>query len=1115
MSTATTNTPPKQLAWRGTPTFWRFAWKELRMIRGLWLAVAILAFGIQVLERMLLVRSQGLTDTDLPAILFWTSLTAAILYTAGAAATTFSVEHEEETYDFLVRLPATWPALFAAKLLVTFVTAAFLAAVLLIPVWLMRGSSPLNASSLYAPFHVLGIGIVEALAWGTLFSLLIKRPLLAAIVTLVITTLATTMAVNFVSHDTMASLNVNAYAQAFAFRTGIAAIVLASSALVASRWLTVGARPLVSGQAQVRDRLAALLSKLDTWTRFYPRSAVHGASAKSMLARLLWQTWRESWKLLCVPVGLAALLFAGLGAVLGLTHAYEEVILYVMTGALLFAPAIYGAMAFYIDQRRGSYRFLAEHAARARSIWLARHIVWLGTLVAIWLLLVIGLGSSIWGSWSHHEFNSRQIYENYSAFSAIPNSATELYQISSGAELVGRALLAGSLAVLVVYGIGQFFSMAIRSEILAGFLSLLLAFVVGGWIFVVCLWHLSPWWFMLPIFLGLMLTTWFRAPDWIAERNNLRAWWKPALAALVPILAVGGTLPSTRLAQMRPIVPKNKELGVQERQRAFDSQLAGFKAADSTEASRTADMYIQVAVNLRDSLSTDLLKPWRKEEYSLPLSDDRPPTDEIGDEIDESKLPVDEWPAFRKTKQDQKALMEKAYQTAIEEATKISKRPTCRFHVDPTAILMAARQHNRRAPDLDDSPPSPTISYKYVASLVYDVAGMSIQDKQPLSVDRFEAALRMLQHLRSGQPTGIAIELFELEKRMILWQISSWAQDNHRTKEELREALDRLTPILLHSRFKSQIPVEEDGGAGAVADVQIVESPADALLADHAIILNVIDGKEPPFIVAANASTSTSPSNKKPQNVPTMVPQMYLAYLANEIPWERDRARLALERITRSNLYDAQRLTDRLQNTVPWDRGSVALRELLRPTFSRLPERWEVFNPQAVTSYLVSFEYAARVPASLLNKIYYDTVTCRRGTLLQIALAFYRLDHKEYPQRLADLVPKYLEQMPLDPYSQQPFQYEPNGLGLPLSRIYPYQHTSPNNIETNRPFFWSVGAANVRLKEDATLGADESQDAPTPPGENPPQKTYRFYKFFDTEQSGWEEPYNFVFPLPI
>ena len=132
-------------------------------------------------------------------------------------------------------------------------------------------------------------------------------------------------------------------------------------------------------------------------------------------------------------------------------------------------------MAFHTDQRRGNYRFLAEHAARPRYIWLARHIVWLGALIIVWFLLIGGFAVIVgYGV----EFTRRQMFENYLEWGIHPNRIQSsciawLPERRSRSTCWSRA----RFGALVAYGIGQLFSMAIRSEILAAFLALLLALV--------------------------------------------------------------------------------------------------------------------------------------------------------------------------------------------------------------------------------------------------------------------------------------------------------------------------------------------------------------------------------------------------------------------------------------------------------------------------------------------------------------------------------------------------------------------------------------------------------------------------------------------------------------
>ncbi len=467
------------------------------MLRGLWLAVAILGAIVQLGPKLLETPAY-----ELPGTLFAMALSAAVLYTVGAAATTFSVEHEEETYDFLTRLPARWWPLFAAKLLVTVITAVLLTTTLSITGWALCGFKSVSGPDARSLLGMLGFAIFEALAWGTLFSLLIKRPLLAAIVTLVTGIVVVNVAVNVVGKYSVASITPEAYVEAIPLRLAIVAVVLACCVATARGWLNAGGRPAVSGSA-----LGAAWSRL----RGNEIEAAPRSGRRSM-ARLLWQTWRECWKLLVVPLLLGLLFLMGISAAVGLSSEHllglSE---YIVGSTLLFVPALYGAMAFYCDQRRNHYRFLAEHAARPRHIWFARNAVWLGSLAVVVTSLTgmcLALASTILRRTTWESFEN---YILWGYFPTYTSAGDIVYQISRGTEFGMRIVILGSFGALVAYGLGQLCSMVVRSEIMAAFLALLLSCVVTAWVAILFAWQLSGCLFLLPLFLGFMLATWLRA----------------------------------------------------------------------------------------------------------------------------------------------------------------------------------------------------------------------------------------------------------------------------------------------------------------------------------------------------------------------------------------------------------------------------------------------------------------------------------------------------------------------------------------------------------------------------------------------------------------------------
>ena len=135
----------------------------------------------------------------------------------------------------------------------------------------------------------------------------------------------------------------------------------------------------------------------------------------------------------------------------------------------------------------------------------------------------------------------------------------------------------------------------------------------------------------------------------------------------------------------------------------------------------------------------------------------------------------------------------------------------------------------------------------------------------------------MSAHLRSGQPAVILIRQLQREQ-IILRQIAGWALEKERTNEERRAALAKLQ--------------------------EYVRRPTDlgsAFLADARLIRDVITGKELPLVLS-----------EKPVSTAT-----YLAFLANELPWERERALAALDSITDQNWQDASEPGKRHRNPGP------------------------------------------------------------------------------------------------------------------------------------------------------------------------------------------------------
>ena len=108
-------------------------------------------------------------------------------------------------------------------------------------------------------------------------------------------------------------------------------------------------------------------------------------------------------------------------------------------------------------------------------------------------------------------------------------------------------------------------------------------------------------------------------------------------------------------------------------------------------------------------------------------------------------------------------------------------------------------------------------------------------------------------------------------------------------------------------------------------------------------------------------------------------------------------------------------------------------------------------------------------------------------------------------------MPDYFEQLPLDPYARQPFQYNPSGLNL---KLYWHFDRDYHHLEPNTPFLWSVGEGNVRLKQIGTGSAAEEPQPPKQEGDEPaPAKPEPYFAFGNDGQFEWSDG-TLVFPLP-
>ncbi len=171
-------------------------------------------------------------------------------------------------------------------------------------------------------------------------------------------------------------------------------------------------------------------------------------------------------------------------------------------------------------------------------------------------------------------------------------------------------------------------------------------------------------------------------------------------------------------------------------------------------------------------------------------------------------------------------------------------------------------------------------------------------------------------------------------------------------------------------------------------------------------------------------------------------------------------------------------------------------------------------------------------PDELVDESYYQLMvrteidlaafeTWRRVTILQLALQAYRLDHGQLPESLDKLFfSNYLDEIPVDPYSDRPFVYFRQGIPKPNTELeaaefeetqrlgfsYGNLFTANRKCVFETPCIWSPGPALRTYRRDYSLvGTNALNEA----GET---KVLDYYMLRDTIGMAW--PYSDSAPLP-
>ena len=307
--------------------------------------------------------------------------------------------------------------------------------------------------------NMLGLWLIaalEAIVWGTLFSLITARPLLSICLAV---TIGSTITHLLASHGQRHfGFELAAYARAVPLRPAGRLDCGSNRCLSRSELVARQASPKAQ-QAEVSAIAAAppTASSPSDIAR-HVHVALATPERPTMLAHLTWQHLRQSGWLMILLTSLS------IAAVIGIPESV----------GILLTPVLavlMGAFVFRADQEGHRFRFFVEHNVPPRLVWISRQIPWL------FALLVSTLIGFIWSM-------------GYSKF-ALPR----LHGLDdrSRLELLNTALLIFT-SIGLAYAAGQWTSMFLRSGLLAGFTGVLLAAVLCSWASLMTLLHISWTW---------------------------------------------------------------------------------------------------------------------------------------------------------------------------------------------------------------------------------------------------------------------------------------------------------------------------------------------------------------------------------------------------------------------------------------------------------------------------------------------------------------------------------------------------------------------------------------------------------------------------------------------
>jgi hypothetical protein len=988
---------PTALAYRGPNTLRlakRFFWKECRRIGVL--AALMLVFATLT---MLLVHSTASRRLDVDGSLVVIAVGAGMMLAVAAAATLFSVEKEEGTAELLERLPRNVTAMTIGKLGAAITIVPLCTLVLFLIAFTIAGDT-LDSHQISDAVPRVSLFLLEAFVWSLVASLACANPLIAAVLGIALASVSVQIGI-FITNPEARGYAPDNFAAAMPARLALAGVGALIVGWLVSRWPT---------PPRVRHRSVADLDEPHRRYLRWPRQRM------GLFGRLFWQTLRQSWTTTVVAT-LLGLFLTVMAVIMAAGILKSDSGWHLLVGlSVSFAPAMVGAVVFRADQRREAYRFLAEHAGRPRMLWLARNTAGL-TMLAMLLILTL----TVTGLWIGSDIASAMKHGWYNDSSP----GVVMLRVSNDLGVLRQILVIVGIAAVVAYAFGQFFSLALPSDVIAAMAALIVSIVVSAWAAVVGVWQLPPSAFLLPLAIGALLASLLRVRDWMFGRRGWWRWAAPIVVLLAPLMWLAWATPLVRLAQVDRPTPYIRPGGL---------VVLHPDASATTIPSSVGSWSFDHAARF-DELVKQTQKELRLGEEVAAGYEKLAAEAVVYELVDVGDLSDDE--ATFGTKRDANGKLLKVRVArpvgdrfdgdAFEEFVRLS-RIKCRLQVNPSTL-----RHT---------------------GVLQAIALMEAPESEgPVDLEGRLERLLACRRMATQQANSHSLNR-ESYEAFLSDEFLDWATAEGQTSTLIGKALRGLREA-------------ESKSVG----------PIGRLMNNHHQARAIINGDAPPDFFAGDdaqpaayqslaylANESLGFERQRALKALDLLAAYEAAYLGEEMQ-ALVSGRPALNRLRYYYIDDAQ-----LVAALPYEAGR------------RVGSYHDDLDAlaSAHTSSLVSlvFDNRRELPEALRNWI--AGVAWRRAERVRLALIAYRLDNGEYPERLEPLVGDFQGSDEIrDPYSDDPFGWAPEGFEFPVWEVSEYQKAELHRkiASAGTPVLWCGGGVlAVPNKREARVGKTEDDE---------------------------------------